>query len=56
MFEAKNDYLREAFITLICIFKYNILFALLNFSNFLFLLTRNKKLRTMTCIRVYCME
>jgi hypothetical protein len=47
MFEAKNDYLGEAIITLICIFKYNILFALLESSNFLFLLTRNKKLRTM---------
>jgi hypothetical protein len=46
MFEAKNDYL--GIITLICIFKYNILFALLESSNFLFLLTRNKKLRTIT--------
>lgn len=56
MFEAKNDYLGEAIITLICIFKYNILFALLESSNFLFLLTRNKKLRTMICIKVYCMQ
>jgi hypothetical protein len=55
MFEAKNDYLGEVIITLICIFKCNILFALLDSSSFL-LLTRNKKLRTMTCVQVYCMQ
>ncbi len=56
MFEAKNDYLGEAIITLICIFKCNILFALLDSSSFLLLLTRNKKLRTMTFVQVYCMQ